>query len=364
MANVYKDSSSGKWISQVKIGYYENGRPKYKRFKSDTKKEALQRLDEYSFLEGESNISTAEYIKQYINIYKKNKIKASSLTRDYGILENQISPRIGDYAIEELTSSIIQSELINKLVDEKYSHSTIHKAYTLLNEALKKAVLENRLSKNPCVGVNMPSQKSIKPKEIEILTEDEIREFLKVANIQKYANGLAISLIVYTGLRCGELCALKWSDIDFENRIITVQRNISVSEVTDENGDKKRIVELQDGTKTRLKRTVPLNDKAIEILNKIKAKSKSDFVIQTRSKVPDTSQIAKTYNSMIAYAGIEGRTGIHTLRHTFASVLIKKGVDIKVISEILGHSSVSFTYKTYIHLFPEQKTNALDLIDY
>lgn len=369
MANVYKDSS-GKWISQIQIGYYENGRPKFKRFKADTKKAALEKVESYkietnnlSVLPEDADVLVHEYIRQYIDAYKSNSLKPSSLTRNYNILENQIKPTIGGYGLNQLTTTTIQKQMINVLVDKNYSYSTIHKAYVLLNEALNKAVQEERILKNVCNGVQMPVKKAFEEKEIRILTDEEARLLIEVANSKRYENGLAIVLILYTGLRCGELCALQWDDIDFEAKVMTVRRNISVHTERTEDG-LKRIVELQNGTKTKLMRKVPLNEKAIDILNRIRQTSKSKFIIKTRSKVPDVTIVSQTYNNMIKYAGIKDKNGIHTLRHTFASALLKKGTDIKIVSEVLGHSSVSFTYNTYIHLSQSQKTDALSSLDY
>lgn len=366
--NVFKENN-GKWTAQVQIGYYENGRPKYKRFRADTKKEAVARVEEYRIDTNNLTIgidkadyTVYDYISNYIKTYKTNTLKPSSLTRDYGILNNQIKSCIGSLYISQLSSQLIQTQLINKLVTDGYSHSTIHKAYTLLNESLNKAVDDNLIAKNACNGVNMPTTKILTPKQITILSSQEASSIVDVAYTNKFDNGYAVALILYTGLRCGELCALKLSDIDIQNKTMIVKRNISISNL---NG--KRTVVLQEGTKTKLKRTVPLNDKAIEIINIIKDKydlKNDDFLFQAKTKIPDTSAATKTYNRMLNYADIHGKTGVHTLRHTFASTLISKGVDIKVVSEILGHSSVSFTYDTYIHLFPEQKTNALNDLEY
>lgn len=370
MANVYKDATTGKWVAQVQTGFYANGRPKYKSFFDDVKKNALKRANEYivetnnlsSVPEGE-DILTGDYVHMYIDTYKKNKIKPSSLSRDYGICNNQIKKCIGGYSISKLTTSIIQQHMINALTNDGYSLSTIHKAYVLLNEALNKAVQENRILKNPCLGVTLPSKSVVKPKEIEILTDEEVQKFLEVASTDRYPNGLAISLVLYTGLRCGELCALTMSDIDLKRKIINVHKNISVGYV-----GSKRTLTVQEGTKTKPKREVPLNDKAVKIIKAVQKKynlKSGDFFLYTmKDTIPDTSTIGCTYNNMLKYAGIEGKTGIHTLRHTFASALIKQGTDIKIVSEILGHSSVSFTYNTYIHLTSSQKFNAIKNLEY
>lgn len=365
MPSIYKDSQ-GYWNAQVKIGYYANGKRKYKRFRAATKKEVQKKMDEYmldtknlAVIPEDEGQSVGEYIKMYIDVYKSGSLKPSSLTRDYGILNNQINPCIGGFQLSKLTTNDVQKRLINQLKDKGYSLSTIHKAYTLLNESLNKAVQEKKILFNPCTGVELPSKNILIPKQIEILTDDEIELFIKAANCQKVENSLAILLVLYTGLRAGELGALHWEDVDFDNRTLNVHRNIGISNI-----DGKRVTVIQEGTKTKLRRTVPLNQQAISLLHQIQSKSVSKLIITSKAEVPQVSTIGQQYDRILKYAGIKGRTGIHTLRHTFASQCLKKGIDIKVISEILGHSSVSFTYNTYVHLMPEQKKNALDLLDY
>ena len=307
----------------------------------------------------DDGVSVGEYVKMFIDVYKSNSIKPSSLTRNYGILAKQIQPNIGDYKLSKITTNDIQKQLINKLKDDGYSLSTIHKSYTLLNEAMNKAIQERKILFNACVGVQMPSKNIIAPKQIEVLSDQEIELFVQAAKLQKIENSLAILLVLHTGLRCGELCALHWEDIDYENNIINVHRNIGISNV---NG--KRVTCIQEGTKTRLMRTVPMNPKAKVILKQIQKDSKGKLVINSKAEVPQVSTIGQQYDRILKYAGIEGKTGIHTLRHTFASQCFKKGIDVKYVSEILGHSSVSFTLNTYVHLMPDQKQNVLDLLDF
>lgn len=166
----------------------------------------------------DDGISVGDYIYFYITTYKSASLKQSSLTRDYGILNNQIKPSIGEIKLSKLTSMDIQSQLINKLKDKNYSLSTIHKAYTLLNEAMKQAIQDSKIIINPCTGIKLPSKNVIIPKKIEVLDDDEISLFIKAAMLQTTKNSLAILIVLYTGLRVGELCALRWEDLDYVNK--------------------------------------------------------------------------------------------------------------------------------------------------
>ena len=373
--SVYK-TKDGKWVGQIVIGKNENGTLKYKRFKSDKQYVVLEKIREFEQGFVRTKDATKSYLEDFLDGYlfnvKKNILKPSSFDRDVRT-GNLIKKYIGNYTLEQLTTPFIQSELINKLKDDNYSYSTIHKVYVLLNECLQYAVDTDKLDKNPCRLVKQPPKKMFEKKEIRWLSEDEIQLFKEQAvskyktGNDRYIYGLPISLIIYTGLRCGELAALKWSDIDFENKKIYVRKNI-VSVYDYENSDKKtRKVNLQTSTKTSDGRIIPLIKNAEDILNSIKSKyqkiNSDGFIINNSDKMVHVDTISDSYTNIAKTAGIENPLGIHTLRHTFASLLSKKGVDIKIVSDILGHKDVAFTYNTYVHILEEQKTQAMELLN-
>lgn len=373
--SVYK-TKDGRWVAQIVIGKSENGKLKYKRFTSDKQYVVIEKMREFE--QGFTQIKNAnksylsDFLTGYIFNVKKNVLKPSSFDRDVRT-GNLINKYIGDYTFEQLTAPFIQTELINKLKDDSYSYSTIHKVYVLLNECLQYAVDTDKLEKNPCRLVKQPPKKMFEKKEIRWLSEDEIKLFKEQAVCKyktgrdRYIYGLPISLIIYTGLRCGELAALKWSDIDFENKKIYVRNNIVTIYDYEDTEKKSRKVNLQTSTKTSEGRTIPLIKSAEDILNSIKSKyqeiNSDGFIINNSDKMVHVDTISDSYTNIAQTAGIENPLGIHTLRHTFASLLIKKGVDIKIVSDILGHKDVAFTYNIYVHILEEQKTYAMGLLD-
>ena len=373
--SVYK-TKDGKWVGQIVIGKNENGTLKYKRFKSDKQYVVLEKMREFEQGFVYTKDATKSYLEDFLDGYlfnvKKNVLKPSSFDRDVRT-GNLIKKYIGNYTLEQLATPFIQSELINKLKDNNYSYSTIHKVYVLLNECLQYAVDTDKLDKNPCRLVKQPPKKMFEKKEIRWLSEDEIQLFKEQAVYKyntgndRYIYGLPISLIIYTGLRCGELAALKWSDIDFENKKIYVRKNIVTVYDYEDTKKKTRKVNLQTSTKTSDGRIIPLIKNAEDILNSIKSKyqeiNSDGFIINNSDKMVHVDTLSDSYTNIAKTAGIENPLGIHTLRHTFASLLIKKGVDIKIVSDILGHKDVAFTYNTYVHILEEQKVQAMSLLD-
>ncbi len=158
------------------------------------------------------------------------------------------------------------------------------------------------------------------------------------------------------------MLSLKWSDIDFKNNYIYVHSNTVSAYDKDHN---KRIVIEQDSTKTRKGRIVYLTRSALYYLTRLYQKRTpkiNDYLVITNGK-RELWVLRRVYVALCKQADIKDMQGLHTLRHTFASLMIRKGVDIKIVSEMLGHSSISFTYNTYVHLIEEEKAKVMQRID-
>ena len=367
--SVYKDKD-GYWNGQIIVGR-KDGKPQYKRFRCKKQGDVIDKMNAYKLSVGQSSADMIEQttIATLLTTYtalKKQSLRPASYD-SLVVTQNLIMGKIGNCLITDLSPEIIQRELITPLCDT-HAYSTIHKVYILLNECMEFAIDKNYLVRNPCRQVKMPKQQNFDKKDIRILTEEEISSFKETATSQrktmpmpKYQYGLIITLIIYTGLRVGELCALQWKDIDWNNRKMIISKSVGV---VYEN--KKRKLVVQNTTKSGKIRYVPLNDKAIDILTKQKefiGGDKTDYIVNGSSAIVDKTVVANTYPKICKAAGIENPNGIHSLRHTFASLALRKGVDIKVISDILGHASVNFTYNSYVHIIDEQKINAVDLLN-
>lgn len=367
--SVFKDKQ-GYWNSQIIIGY-ENGKPKYKKFRSKKQGEVIERLNAYKLSMGvnKTNIITETTLKMLLDAYmrmKKNTIRPASYDSAM-VTQNLIEQRIGHYLVNDLTPELIQSKLIDDLFNT-HAHSTIHKAYVLLNECMNYAVDKDYIIKNPCRQVKVPKKENFEIKGIRILSEEEIARFKEAAITQrktiaipKYQYGLIICLIIYTGLRVGELCALRWSDIDLEAKRVTVSKSVNVVYQ-----NSKRTLVVQPTTKSGKNRYVPINEKAARILlqqKELVGGNDECYIVNGSTNIVDKTVVASSYPKICKAANINNPSGIHSLRHTFASLALKRGVDIKVISDILGHASVNFTYNTYVHIIDQQKNNAVDLLN-
>ncbi len=183
-------------------------------------------------------------------------------------------------------------------------------------------------------------------KEEQLLLENQLKHKI---NIRK----LALLLCLYTGLRIGEVCGLKWEDIDLGKRMLYVKRTIIRIKSTDPSFPRKTsLIESSPKSETSI-REIPIPDFLVELLNQFQTEMQF-YVLSGSEKLYDPRQLESTYAKIVKKAGIR-YSKFHTLRHTFATRCIESKMDIKTLSEILGHASVHITLKIYVHTSTELK---------
>ncbi len=362
---------------------------KQQSFYGKNESEARKKLREYRKLKKE-NADSTEYSKEYLSNYVKNwlltykfgKIKDSSYDILERVFNNQIAPsEIAHKKLRDITIDDMQFFIDD--VASKYSESILKKTLEILSPAIKRAVTENKMRFNPLDFIALPKKNIIVGMDLDdeekerIYTEHEIEEITKACmsfygtntrNTNRYRYAPAYILLLNTGMRVGELAALKWKDIDLNKNTIRINKTVSTIKNRNrfESGNKK--VNIITTTKTqKSNRIIPLNETARLILQELQKRQmdmgiQSEHVISTRDgKVMLVRVLEQTFARICEENGIQYR-GVHALRHTFGSILVRKGVDIKVISEILGHSTVQFTYDRYIHIIKEMKAQAINLV--
>ena len=307
------------------------------------------------------------YMIHWLEEVKKPDLKPSSYDRVEQSLKYQIFPAIGHIQINALTSNDVQ-KMINTIINEK-SYSTAKKAYNNLNACMELGVQRGEILKNPVKGVKLPSSKTKERKEITAYTPEEIAAIVEEAKrtykngAPVYRYGYLIILILNTGMREGEPLYLKWKDVDLEKRHIYIHGNVVELKNREENAESKYVLLEQDTPKTdKSTRYIPLNDNAVDALENLRKIIKDkDRVIATKNHtITSPRKVYKTMECILKKCGITDKENlVHALRHTFATTLIRNGVDIKAVSEILGHEDVSTTLNTYHHAIEQQKHSAV-----
>ena len=292
---------------------------------------------------------------------KASVIKPSSYIRYTGLLKAHLLPALGSCAVSKLTvqkiSSFLQDKLHNGRLDKKggLSAKTIADILCLIKSAVKMALRDFNLPQAAAI-LTMRSPISIRSRKPEILNENECTNLSRQIVRRPESEAAAILFCLNTGLRLGEVCALRWADIDFEAKTLTVSH--TVQRVT-QNG--KSVLLLQSPKTEAGRRTIPLTAEIILMLQNRKKKQHKEYVFGSNKPLePRTLQYR--FAALLKKCNIS-RRNFHTLRHTFASRFVALGGDVKSLSEILGHANVRTTMQLYVHPSLEQKRADMELIN-
>lgn len=365
----------GTWTARIDLGLTPDGKRKIKALYGKTEKEVKKKLrelkkelakNEYS---QQKKKTVSELMSEWLLTTKKNELKPASFDRLEATINNQINPRIGFYQIGNITAADIQ-DAINDMVKCGYSYSTIKKAYNAIHACFLLAYDRGEIPKSPVVRISLPKQIEKTKSEIVFYSDDETTILTDYAT-QKYKtgkyvykHGYAIPLLLNTGMRVGELLALKWDNVDFESKQIHIveTRGQVINRVDDA---EQKYIMVDRKTKTQSgNRIILMNKQSEEALMYFKSLNYGNKYVMANSNtgVITYRNLHRVFSMILEKSEIR-RGSLHSLRHTFATRLFKNGIDIKVISEILGHSDVSITYNIYTHVIQEQKTHAVNLLD-
>ena len=357
----------------------------YKEFYGRTVKEVKEKIQEFE--SRNMYIKKTEIQKQtfgeYLDNWFKNirvyEVESSTYLRNEQTINYYIkNTTLYNAQIVNIDPEMCQS-LINKL-SEKYSRSTISKVYIILNLCFDYAFTKGHIGENPIMKVKMPKESSLikKKKEAKWLSSNDVEKLVNEAeriNTREFrikgqigervygVNAYYAILIIYTGLRIGELMALTWDDIDFKNKTLSINKSRAKGKI-----DGKTTLYIKNPKSESGTRIIPLSDRAIYALEQIKEYSNSLNLNKDNNLVVantnSESNITRTVKRMLFRAGCETeQCGLHALRHTFGSLLLEKGVDLKTISYLLGHSDITVTANIYVHVSREKAVNSIEVLN-
>ena len=355
----------GRWEGWFNIGKDENGKIKRKSVTAKTKTECQEKLTlaQAKYEEEQKILSTHNYLTEsdptlekwydiWINTFCKGVVKEYTA---YGYEQRfrlYILPVFGNMKLSKISSVACQQFLVELLNNGRIrdretrgpslSPFTVKGVQRSLSVCLEKAVDEGLIDKNPCSKVNMP---------MKTLKKEEIGRFLEeTKNCGCYE---FYYLELTTGMRLGEICALEWSDLDVENKTISV--NKSARKI------KGQMILTTPKTKSST-RTIRINDDLVDLLLAMKEKqieSKYIFPSPETGEIRDTSAVTRKLHRIQERAGLP-KIRFHDLRHSFATLTLEAGVDVKTVSHMLGHTDAGFTMNTYMHVTDDMQKNAAD----
>ena len=360
-----------------------------KSFYGSTKLEVRQKAKEY-LLKIENGyrepkkITLNEYIQYWLTTYKLSKIEPSSYTRLYRVYECQLKNTIGKKMIGNITTHDIQ-QLIDEYANPKNDQtkplalSGLKRIIHLLRPCLEMAVFESIIFKNPCDNVILPVESCIETqtRKQTTMTDSEIKEFkeaalakYKTTNEYKSRDAIVLLIMLNIGLRVGEMLALEWDDINLEDKLVYINKTVQSNIKNFSETGKAQYSRIKNSAKTHSGvRVIPINDIVADYFVKLKDydirnKITSQYICTTHVGTQNTSRnLQRSLNRLINSTSINKNITLHTLRHTFGSTMLRRGVNIEVVSRLMGHANINITYTKYIHVIQEQKAKAMEIVN-
>ena len=276
-----------------------------------------------------------------------------------GNLNKWILPALGEAKLPEITSAQLTTLLVDMQKQQK-AHSTVVKIYTILNSLFKMAYLSDMIDRNPMDKVQRPKirKDNAKPAEAEAYTPQEMQSILASLTEEPLKWRCFIRLLIDTGIRRGEACALQWKDIDMKAGTALIHQNLCYTP--------SKGVYL-DRPKNGKSRTVYFGDETLNLLRQLRnqqaAKAVSSFVF-TQNGRPEPIHPTSPTHYFRQFAKRHNLPGFHPhkLRHSFASLAITAGADVASVSEILGHSDKAVTLRMYTHADDGSRRHASQIV--
>ncbi|MEO1771921.1 tyrosine-type recombinase/integrase [Candidatus Enterococcus ferrettii] len=345
-----------RWEGRYHKGRKANGRIKYGYVYGKTYEEVQKKLTPLKKnaeimlrLYGKSIMEFHEWSGQLLEDWQAN-LKVSTYSSYRHKLKNYLWEQLGDLSLYQL-----DEQNIGKAVEawrlQGLSLSSIKSIFRVLNKTLNQAVKQGILEKNPCTLVQLP--KAMKSK-VQALSRNQQKKLKKVAEADHDNRSAAVILAMETGMRIGEIAALTWDEVDFEQSMIYV--NHTYQRVTDNQGTK---LHLGSAKTEAAQRSVPMSGTVRDILLRLKIQaSEETFVFTTNGKPCEPRLLTYHFHRIRKKARLE-KVHFHQLRHTFATRCLEATADVLAVSRILGHSSTKMTLDTYGHSIQEQQVAAV-----
>lgn len=291
-----------------------------------------------------------EWLKEWLQDYVQPFMKYRTYQKYKSLTELHIVPKLGEYDLKELSAAVLQKFTASFV--KRYSPNTVNGILSVVKNSLKKAVMLDYAEREFTGCITRPKPKE---KNVECFTLQEQRKIENYVLNGKKDKLFGIVFCLYTGLRIGELLALGWKDLDLKKGVFTISKTCLDSW---QNG---RYVKLREAPKTETSnRVIPIPKQIIPKLNELKKKKSCDYFIGGKSEYgAQIRSYQKTFARLLKKLKIPHKC-FHALRHTFATRALESGMDVKTLSELLGHKNSAVTLNRYAHSLLEHKTDMMN----
>lgn len=311
-------------------------------------------------LSTEVNTKTFKNYAGYWLEKKKYEIRESTFANYTNLFINNILPCLGNIPCEQFNNKLLQMFAYwckdkggkdGKGISEHYIKDSLVIVKAVIKDGQEEGVFPDFAFKQ----IKIPKTLQIESHK-QIYSEKEYKKIIDYILKNISSKSVGILLGIYTGMRIGEICALQFKDVDFDENVIRVSKTLQRIYNPLDELEKSKIVITPGKTKNSI-REIPITNDIVEILKTIKT-SDEDYILTCSKKWIEPRTYRKFYTKFMEKCGVES-IKFHALRHTFASINIENGTDVKTISDILGHSDISITLKTYTHTTQKAKEKAI-----
>ncbi len=327
-----------------------------------------------NFLNSEK-MTVEQWARTCLETYSKVSVRESTYTSYLSIIEHHLKP-LGNYRLSEVTNAMVQEHLQREARRPGNENGLGEKSLTnvkaFLSLIFNQAVRNGYVLRNPVTGVKIPKAGK---KETIALSVDQQHALLKAAREYPKPIMFAVVFACYTGCRKGEVMGLQWKDVDFDEGVIHISKQLNRSSSLIETGEKKSSLKISEPKTKSSVRDIYMFPSFAKEFKTYKEKmlawkaenrfvhSEEDYVfVGVKNKPIEPRVFYKYYQEVMEQAGIEN-ANFHTLRHTFATRCIENGMDILMVAKTLGHSNVSTTLNKYSHLLPKHQKASMEKLE-
>ena len=294
-----------------------------------------------------------DWLIQWLENYIRPSVKVRTYERYRLIVEQHIKDKTGSIELNDLSPLVLQSfitELLqsgNKKTGKGLSANSVNAVISVIQSSLKTAHLLGLTKEYMADKLKRPK---LIERPVECFSLKEQKQIEQAVLNSKKNKLFGILLCLYSGLRIGEFIALQWSDIDFAKGTLTVSKSCH---------DGKNGLIIDEPKTATSRRTIPLPKQLMPLVKMLKKRSDSDFVVSSHGKPVSVRSYQRSFELLLKKLDIPHR-GFHSLRHTFATRAIECGMDVKTLSEILGHKNPTVTLNRYAHSLMEHKQDMMN----
>lgn len=351
--NIYK-RKDGRWEGRYKVGYNESGTAKYRSVYGKTYQEVKLKIIEFKAIpiphNSSERLTVRELFEEWLSAVKL-RVKESTYANYRMKADKHIFPDFGGLRYEQLTVQMLHIFIKNKLnsgLSAKYVSDIV-----IVFKSMAKYISRVHGLRNPLADVILPK---VTKKEMKLFNDNQQNQLCNYLMKNPDNTSIGVLLSFYTGLRIGEICGLKWNDINFEKSILTVRR--TVQRIRTGIHGTKLIVDTPKSRSSQ--RSIPIPKFLANILRKFHDNDEF-YILSGNSKATEPRTMQRKFKTILKKAELPS-INYHALRHMFATNCIKLGFDVKTLSEILGHASVETTLNRYVHSSMERKTQCMNLL--